>query len=51
VVVRQGNVIYIYRGDGLWYRFRLAVHVSEEREVESQDKMRRERDTWIACCT
>jgi len=35
VVVRRGSLIYIYRGDGLWYRFRLEVLVTEEREVES----------------
>ena len=35
VVVRRGSVIYIYRGDGLWYILRLAVLVTEEREVES----------------
>ena len=35
VVVRRGSVIYIYRGDGLWYRIRLAVLITEEQEVES----------------
>jgi len=50
VVARRGRVIYIYRGDGLWYRFRLGVLVVEEREVDSQDKMRRERDLWIGGC-
>ena len=34
VVIQQGRVIYIYREDGLWYRFRLGVLVTEELEVE-----------------
>ena len=34
-VVRRGGVIYIYRGQGLWYRFRSGVLVEQEREVES----------------
>jgi len=35
VVVRRGSLIYLYRGDGPWYRFRLGVLVTEEQEVES----------------
>ena len=35
LVVRRGSVIYIYRGAGLWYRFRSGVLVEQEREVES----------------
>jgi len=34
-VVQRRGVIYIYRGDGLRYRFRLGVLVVQEREVES----------------
>jgi len=30
VVARRGDLIHLYRGDGLWYRFRLGVLVTEE---------------------
>jgi len=35
VVIRQGSIIYIYRGDGLRYRFRLVALATEVQEVES----------------
>jgi len=34
-VVRRGSLVFVYRGDGLWYRFRLCVLVEQERGVES----------------
>jgi len=35
LVVRRQGLVYIYRGDGLWYRFRLAALATQVQEVES----------------
>jgi len=35
LVVLRGNAVYIYRGDGLWYRYRLAALATTVQEVES----------------
>ena len=35
VIGRWRGVIYLYRGDGLWYRFRLAALAAQVQEVES----------------
>jgi len=43
--VRRGSLILIYREDGLWYRFRSGVLIVQEREVESKDQTRKERNT------
>jgi len=34
-VLERGGLIYVYRGEGLWYRFRTGVLVVQEGEVES----------------
>jgi len=44
-------VIYIYRGDGLWHRFRLVALATQVREVEFQHTTRREREALIGGCT
>jgi len=31
VVIQRGNVIYVYRGDGLWHRYRLVALPAEAR--------------------
>jgi len=43
LVVQRRGAVYIYWGDDLWYRYRLVVLASQVQEVESWDKMRRER--------
>jgi len=35
VVIRRRGVIYIYQGDGLWYRFMLVALATQVQEVES----------------
>jgi len=35
LVVQRRNAVYIYRGDGLWYRYRLVALASQVQEVES----------------
>jgi len=35
LVVQRRNAVYIYRGDGLWYRYRLVALATQVQEVES----------------
>jgi len=51
MVVSRRGVVYIYRGERLWYWFGEEALASVVQEVESQDKTRKEGVSWIGGCT